>query len=302
MAPKSALSGINTDRSVNSLFEFLAYGFMQRAYLAGLVVAVICPTIGIYLVLRRLSMIGEMFAHVSLAGVALGMFTRTYPLGTALALSLLAAAALETLRRSYRVFTDLAIAIIISAGVSLAVILISLSRAFNADLFSYLFGSVIAISRQDLVLITAVGAAVVLLVALFQKELFYIAFDEEAARASGVRADLVNFLFVASTAVTIAVSMRVVGMLLVSSLITVPVAAALQLGRSFRATALFSYAFALASVILGLFFSYHANLAPGGSIVMTSVLLFLLAAVFRKLAGTGVKRFAGIRVSGDFKE
>jgi zinc transport system permease protein len=287
---------------VKNLFEFLTYAFMQRAYLSGLVVAVICPTIGIYLVLRRLSMIGEMFAHVSLAGVALGMLARIYPLGIALSISLLAAAALETLRRSYRVFTDLAIAIIISAGVSLAVILISLSRAFNADLFSYLFGSVIAISRQDLTLITAVGCAVVLLVSLFQKELFYIAFDEEAARASGVRVDLVNFLFMAATALTIAVSMRVVGMLLVSSLITVPVAAALQVGRSFRATVLFSYAFALLSVVFGLFFSYHANLAPGGSIVMTSVFLFLLAAVSRKLAGAGVKRIAGIKLSGYFKD
>ncbi|MBT9172306.1 MAG: High-affinity zinc uptake system membrane protein ZnuB [Syntrophomonadaceae bacterium] len=270
---------------------------MQRAYLAGLVVAVLCPTIGIYLVLRRLSMIGEMFAHVSLAGVALGIFTGVYPLATALGVSIGAAAALEILRRTYRIFTELAIAIIISAGLSLAVVLIGLSRAFNVDLYSYLFGSVIAIGTQDLWLVAAVGLLVVSFALLFQKELFYIAFDEEAARTSGVAVDLVNTLFVAATALTISVSMRVVGILLVSSLITVPVAAALQVGRSFRATAFLAYVFAVFSVLCGLFVSYHANLAPGGSIVLTAVVLFVLAAACRKIFAGGGRLLAKNQLS-----
>jgi zinc transport system permease protein len=277
---------------VTGLFDFWEYAFMQRAYLAGLVVAVLCPTIGIYLVLRRLSMIGEMFAHVSLAGVALGIFTGVYPLATAMLVSVGAAAALEILRRTYRIFTELAIAIIISAGLSLAVVLIGLSRAFNVDLYSYLFGSVIAIGAQDLWLVAAVGFMVVTFALLFQKELFYIAFDEEAARSAGVAVDLVNMLFVAATALTISVSMRVVGILLVSSLITVPVAAALQLGRSFRATAVLAYVFAVSSVLCGLFVSYHANLAPGGSIVLTAVVLFVLAAAYRKIFAGGGRLLA----------
>lgn len=275
------------------MFEFWSYAFMQRAYFAGLITAVLCPTIGIYLVLRRLSMIGEMFAHVSLAGVALGIFTGTYPLAAALGLSLMAAILLEALRRTYRVFTDLAIAIMISTGISLAVVLIGLSRAFNADLFSYLFGSVIAIGTPDLRLIAVVGAVVVILVALLQKELFFIAFDEEAARAAGIPVDHVNMVFVGATALTIAVAMRVVGILLVSSLITVPVAAALQVGRSFRSTVFFSYVFSLASVAAGLFIAYHANLAPGGSIVLTAVLFFMLAIAWRKTVGKGWLRRAG---------
>jgi len=272
---------------MTGLFDFWEFAFMQRAFLAGLVVAVLCPTIGIYLVLRRLSMIGEMFAHVSLAGVALGIFTGIYPLATALGVSLGAAAALETLRRTYRVFTDLAIAIIISAGLSLAVVLIGLSRAFNVDLHAYLFGSVIAISAQDLWLVAAVGLLVVSFALLFQKELFIIAFDEDAARSSGVAVDLINMLFVAATALTISVSMRVVGILLVSSLITLPVAAALQVGRSFRTTALFAYVFAVFAVLCGLFVSYHANLAPGGSIVLAAVLLFVLTTAYRKIFTRG---------------
>jgi len=277
---------------VTGLFDFWQYAFMQRAYLAGLVVAVLCPTIGIYLVLRRLSLIGEMFAHVSLAGVALGIFAGVYPLATALGISLGAAAALESLRRTYRVFTDLAIAIIISAGLSLAVVLIGLSRAFNIDLHAYLFGSVIAISARDLWLVAAVGLLVLGFALLFRKELFFIAFDEEAARSSGVAVDLVNLLFMAATALTISVSMRVVGILLVSSLITVPVAAALQVGRSFRSTALLAYVFAVLSVLCGLFVSYHANLAPGGSIVLTAVALFVLAAGYRKIFSRGGRLFA----------
>lgn len=269
------------------MFDFWAYDFMQRAFLAGLIVALLCPTIGIYLVLRRLSMIGEMFAHVSLAGVALGLFTGIYPLASALGLSLVAAAALEVLRKTYRILGDLAIAIMISAGIGLAVVLISLSRAFNADLFSFLFGSLIAITANDLRLIAFIGVLVLALVTFLQKELFFIAFDEEAARAAGVRVDLVNMVFVAATALTIAAAMRVVGILLVSSMITVPVAAALQLGRSFRTTVIYSYLFALTSVILGLFVAYHANLATGGSIVLISVGLFIISALVTKLAGIG---------------
>lgn len=263
--------------------DFLRFAFMQRAFLAGIIVALLCPTIGIYLVLRRLSMMGNMFSHLSLAGVALGIFTGIYPLATALALSLAAAASVEVLRRTYRIFSDLAIAILISAGTSLAVILISLSRAFNADLFSYLFGSVIAISPQDLYLIAAVGIVVLSIVFLLQKELFYIAFDEAGARASGIRVDLVNLLFVAATSLTIAMAMRVVGILLVSSLITVPVAAALQLGQSFRATVCWSYAIALIAVCSGLTIAYYGDLAPGGTIVMCALGLFILAVFFGKL-------------------
>ncbi len=269
------------------MFDFMAYAFMQRAFMAGVIAAILCPTIGIYLVLRRLSMIGEMFAHVSLAGVALGIFSGIYPLVSALGLSLIAAALLEVLRRTSRIFADLAIAIMISAGISLAVILISLSRAFNADLFSYLFGSVIAVTVSDLKLVAMVGVVVLGLVVLFRKELFYIAFDEEGARAAGIPVDLVNFFLVIATSLTIAVSMRVVGILLVSSLITVPVAAALQLGRSFRQTVFLSYVYALAAVLLGLLFAYHADLAPGGSIVMVCILLFALSIGIKKVSVIG---------------
>lgn len=272
------------------IFELLEFAFMQRAFAAGLMVAVLCPTIGIFLVLRRLSMIGEMFCHVSLAGVALGIFTGVYPLATAVGLSLVAAAVLEVLRRTYRMFGDLAIALMISFGVSLAVILISLAQAFNAALFSYLFGSVIAITRQDLRLILILGVVVLVLVYALHKELFIIAFDEEGARAAGVRVDLVNALFVVATALTITLSMRVVGILLVSSLITVPVAAALQLSRSYRATVLYSYIFAILAVLLGLIIAFHADLAPGGSIVFTSLGIFVVAALSRKLFGLGGER------------
>jgi len=283
---------------VLEIFDLLEYGFMQRAFAAGLMVAVLCPTIGIFIVLRRLSMIGEMFSHVSLAGVALGVLSGVYPLATAVGLSLFAAAGLEVLRRTYRMFGDLAIACMVSFGISLAVVLISLAQAFNLAIFSYLFGSVIAITGQDLQLILILGILVLALVYALQKELFIIAFDEEGARAAGVRVDLVNALFVVATALTITLSMRVVGILLVSSLITVPVAAALQLSRSFRATACYAYLFAMISVLLGLFIAFHADLAPGGSIVLTSLGIFAIAALSRKFLGIGGERDEGTRIIG----
>ena len=270
--------------------EILRLAFMQRAFLAGIIVAILCPTIGIFLVLRRQSMMGDMFSHLSLAGVALGFITGIYPLAAALTLSLAAAAAVEVLRRNYRIFSDLAIAIHISAGTSLAVILISLSRAYNADLFSYLFGSVIAISRRDLYLISAVGLLIIVIISLLRKELFYIAFDEDGARAAGIRVDVVNTIFVAATSLTITMAMRVVGILLVSSMITVPVAAALQLGRSFRATVYWSYFIAVSAVCAGLTLVYAGDLASGGTNVMCVLSLLCLTVFYNKVRRSGGKQ------------
>ncbi|HYE81522.1 MAG TPA: metal ABC transporter permease [Clostridia bacterium] len=265
------------------MFELLNFEFMQRAFTAGLLVAVICPLIGTFVVMRRLSMIGDTLSHASLAGIAAGMLGGFYPLWGALIFALAAAIGIEKLRKRFSQYAELSISIVLSASIGLAVVLISLSDSFNADLMSYLFGSIIAVNNIDIYIILGLSVVIILSVCLLYKEFFYMAFDEEGAELAGIPVAALNMYFTALTAMTIVVSMRVVGMLLVSSLMVVPVACSLLMSRSFNNTIFLSVVFALISVIVGLFTSYYFDLAPGGSIVLTSVFILLAVLTVKKL-------------------
>jgi zinc transport system permease protein len=262
--------------------EMLTYTFMQRAFLAGMVVAVICPAIGIFLTLRRLSLIGDTLSHVALAGVALGLISGFYPIFSALLITVLASFAIEALRKTYSQYAELSLAVMMAFGVGLATVLISLGGT-SAQVFGYLFGSVTLVTRQDVMSILLLGGTILSLVLFFYRSLFYISFDETAALLAGVPVKSVNLLFTIMVAVTISLSMRIVGILLVSSLMVVPVAAALQLQGSFKRTFLFSILFGLLSVIIGLTISFYASLAPGGTIVLTSLGLLLIVLFYQKL-------------------
>ena len=259
------------------MFELFNYEFMQRALAAGLLVAVICPLIGTFVVMRRLSMIGDTLSHASLAGIAAGMLGGLYPLWSALIFSLAAAIGIEKLRKHFPQYAELSISIVLSASIGLAVVLISLANSFNADLMSYLFGSIIAVNALDIYIILGLSIIILVSVGLFYKEFFYMAFDEEGAELAGMPVSSLNMYFTVLTAMTIVVSMRVVGMMMVSSLMVVPVACSLLISKSFKNTIFLSVFFALISVVIGLFSSYWFDLAPGGSIVLTSV--FILIAV-----------------------
>ncbi|TCS83103.1 metal ABC transporter permease [Tepidibacillus fermentans] len=265
------------------MFDMLQYDFMQRALLAGIMIAVISPTIGVFIVLRRLSLIGDTLSHVTLAGVAAGILAGIYPVLSGMIFAVLAALGIEKLRKLYRSYEELAIPIMLSAGIGIAVVLISLANGFNVDLFSYLFGSVMAVSKQDLWTILIVGIVIILLVYLFFKELFYLSFDEEAARLSGIPHRFINTLFIVLVALTISLSMRIVGILLVSSLMTIPVAASLQIANSFRKAYFYSILFSLLSVILGIVFSYLFDLATGGTIVLTSIAILLVVIIGKRI-------------------
>ncbi|GAW94385.1 metal ABC transporter permease [Calderihabitans maritimus] len=267
--------------------EILQYGFMQRALLTGIIIAVVCPTIGLFLVLRRLSMIGDTLAHVSLAGVALGLVTGLNVLLSSLIFTGLAALGLEKLRRAYHQYAEIAAAIMLSFGVSLAIILVGLGRGDTSGLFAYLFGSLVAISPTDLVLIAAIGLVVMLVVVWLYRELFYISFDEEGARLAGVPVGAVNLVFMFLAALTVTVSMRMVGVLLISSLMVLPVATSLQLAGSFRQAHLGAVAVALFSVIAGLFLAYYLDTPPGGTIIMVSVFLLVLALAGKNVLSSG---------------
>lgn len=265
------------------MLELFSFEFMQRAFAAGLLVAVICPLIGTFVVMRRLSMIGDTLSHASLAGIAAGMLGGFYPLAGALVFSIFAAIGIEKLRKRFSQYAELSISIVLSASIGLAVVLISLAKSFNADLMSYLFGSIIAVNMTDIYIILALSIIILVSVWLLYKEFFYMSFDEEGAELAGIPVNALNMYFTVLTAMTIVVSMRVVGMLLVSSLMVVPVACSLLISKSFKNTIFLSVVYAVISVVVGLFTSYYFDLAPGGSIVLTSVLLLLVNLAVRKL-------------------
>lgn len=213
---------------IDSIFH---YEFLQNAFASGLIIGFIAPLLGVFIVVRRLSLIADALSHVTLAGIAgslylsqsVGALALLNPLYLGIVASVTGSLFIERLRRLYKHYEELAIPIIMSAGLGFGAIFISLAEGFSSDLFSYLFGSVSAVSRQDLWIIIGIALIVIVFLSLFFKELFVLSFDEEYAKASGLPAKWIHVLFMIVTALVIAGSMRIVGILLVSSLMTLPV-------------------------------------------------------------------------------
>ncbi|MDI3481666.1 MAG: zinc transport system permease protein [Tepidanaerobacteraceae bacterium] len=261
----------------------LTFDFMQRALVAGVITAVLASSIGVFVVLRRMSLVGDSLSHAALSGVAAGMLFGFYPFYGALAFSALAALFIEYIRKAFERYAEVALAVVMSGGMGLAVVLISLGKSFNADLFSYLFGSLVAVSPSDAWIICGVGLFILLSLVILFRELFAIAFDEESARLSGIPVDAVNTYFTLLTALAVALSVRVVGTLLVSALMVIPAAVSLQTAKSFRATFGIAVGVAVFSVISGLYISFILNLAPGGTIVLIATAILMTVISTKKL-------------------
>ncbi len=255
---------------------------MVRALEAGIIVGLICPLIGIFLVLRRYSLMADTLAHVSLAGVAIGLITNINPIITALITSIISSIAIERLRETKKVYGESALALFLSGSLALAIVLISLARGFNVNLFSYLFGSITTVREGDIGIIFILGVIVIGLIIAFYKELVYISFDEETARVSGINTRLINTLLIILTATTIAISMRIVGILLISALIVIPVVTALQFKKGFKQTIIIAELVSLVSVVTGIFASYYLDLAAGGSIVLIALAIFIAVLAIKK--------------------
>ncbi|MEK4521709.1 metal ABC transporter permease [Psychrobacillus sp. FSL W7-1457] len=274
---------------IESIFQ---YEFLQNAFASGLIIGIIAPLLGVFIVVRRLSLIADALSHVTLAGIAgslylsqsVGALALLNPLYLGIVASVTGSLFIERLRRLYKHYEELAIPIIMSAGLGFGAIFISLAEGFSSDLFSYLFGSVSAVSRQDLWIVICIAAVVFLFLGLLFKELFVLSFDEEYAKASGLPAKWIHMLFMIVTALVIAASMRIVGILLVSSLMTLPVAAAMRLSKSFKQALILSVVFGELAVLIGLVSAFYLDLAPGGTIVVTSIVI-LLGAIFVKKKG-----------------
>jgi zinc transport system permease protein len=257
------------------VFEVLEFSFMQRALIAGAAVAITSSVIGLFLVLRRNSLFGDALSHVAFGGIAVGLVANIYPLWTGLVLSVLGALGITKLRQSTKIPADAAVAILLSAGLAVGITLVTLSGGFTVDLFSFLFGSILLISIDDTLAILAMTGTVLSIIILLYRKLMYITFDEEQAKVSGLQISRMNYLFVVLASAAVIVSMRLVGILLVSSLIVIPNVTALMFGRGFKKTALISVGISIFSVMTGISVSYAANLAPAGAIVLVSIAVFL---------------------------
>lgn len=272
---------------IEALFQF---EFMRNALISAIIIGFLAPLLGVFLVVRRLSMIADALSHITLSGIAFSLLLGKYvvvfaslnPIYMGMTFSVIGALSIEKLRRTYKGFQELAIPIILSAGIGFGVVFISMADGFNVDLFNYLFGSIIAIRKSDMLTIVAIGIFVLVLILLLYKELFSLSFDEENARTSGIPRKAINLLFIVMVALVIASAMRIVGILLVSSLMVLPVAASIKIANSFKQTFFYAILFGQISVLLGLYLSFELDWAPGGTIVIISFIILCIVISFKR--------------------
>ncbi|ACV64850.1 ABC-3 protein [Desulfofarcimen acetoxidans DSM 771] len=272
------------------MLEMLQYDFMVRALAAGAIVGIICPAIGVFLVLRRYSFMADTLAHVSLAGVALGLYLGVNPFAVTVGTALTAALSIERMRENQKLPGEAILALVMSAGLALAVVLISLSQGFGVDLMGYLFGSILTVGPRDVWGILLLGLLVLLVLFFLFKEFFLMAFDEDYARVSGLPYDKLNLVFIILTALTVAISLRIVGGLLVGALMVIPVLTSLLVSRSFKQVFFLSMFLGISEILTGLVVSYYWNLPSGGAVVLTALAVFFAAYSSGKLRSIFLKK------------
>jgi zinc transport system permease protein len=258
----------------------LTYTFFQNALIVSILIGILSPLIGVFLVLRRYSMIGDTLAHASLAGVAGGLLCNINPIIGSFVATAFAGALIEFLRGYFKKYAELILSITLAIGVGVAITIIS-SGKLHANANSFLFGSILTVTREDVYIVLGLSIAAAAVLILLYDQLIYIVFDEDAARLAHVRVTLINYAFSILVAAAISVSIRVVGMMVIGSLIALPVATALQVARSFKGTVFWSVIFSLADIVSGLFLSYVFNVAPGGFTALLSALILLLIIVVK---------------------
>lgn len=258
------------------------YQFMRTAFLIGGLLAIIIPLIGNLVVYKRMSMVGDALSHISLSGIALGIILNINPILGALMMAIVAGLSIQTIQRKLGQYTELAIAIIMSLGIGLSAILMSFVGQPN--LFNtFLFGSIIAIAGSDALLAGGLALLVVIVTLLYYRDFFFVAFDETSAHLAGINVNYINTVFMILTAITVSIASRIVGSLIVSSLLILPSASAMQVAKSYRQTMSYGVLFSVLSVWVGLTLSYYLNLAPGGTIVLTSVAILVVAMMVGKI-------------------
>ncbi|WP_052144505.1 metal ABC transporter permease [Halalkalibacter okhensis] len=265
--------------------------FIERGILAGVIIGIIAPLVGSFLLVRRISVVTESISHITLTGISAGVFLGTLgplfqnmnPMYLGVVFALIGALITERLREMYRHFQELAVPIILSTGIGMSAIFISLARTGYNEWYSYLFGSIVSVTVSDVQFIMITAIFVLFIIVLFYKEFVLTSFDQEFAQVSGISMKFVNFIFALLIAMVISMSMKVVGILLVGALVVIPVAASIQVSKSFKQLIFFSIIFAQISILFGLYFSYQFNIATGGMIVLISILVLLLVLLLKRL-------------------
>ncbi|WP_288868685.1 metal ABC transporter permease [uncultured Parvimonas sp.] len=256
--------------------------FMRRAFLVGIMLSIVIPCIGVVMVNKRNSMIGDALSHVSLAGVTIGLIFRVNPIITAIISCAVASFSIEIMRRYFPKNSDISTAIIMSLGIGLAAVLSDFVKG-AANFNSFLFGSIVAISDFEVMLVTLVFIVVMVAFVVLYKALLYVSFDEVGARLAGIKVQAVNIVFTFLISLTISIASRTVGVLMVSSLMVVPVACALRLSKSYLQTVIYSVLFGTIFTISGITISFYRGLKPGGTMVLTGIVVLVAIVILQNL-------------------
>ena len=273
------------------VFEILSFGFMQNAIISGIAISLICSTVGLFLVLRKYSLFGDALAHSAFGGVALGLFLGVYPLWAAYVVSILSALGLTKIRQKFDISGDAIIAILLSSGIAIGIVLISLSGGFSIDIFSFLFGSILLVSTENVIMVLGLCAAIFIILITGYRKFMYITFSEEQAQVSGIPVQKLNYLLIAIAGVTVVTSMQLVGVLLVSALFVIPNVTAMMFKRSFKQTIILSMSFSVFSTVAGIMISYPLDIAPSGMVVLLAIMLFIGSLIIKS---AGMIKTAGI--------
>jgi zinc transport system permease protein len=266
------------------IIQFLQYSFIQKAFIAGSFVAITCSCLGLFLVLRKMSLIGDGLSHVSFGAIAVGLFFGVYPFYVAVPLVILASLLILKISERARIYGDAAIGIVSAVGIAGGVILASLSKGFNVDLFSYLFGNILAISTTEAILSIILSVIVLLAIYFFYWDLFSATFDEEYAKTTGIKTNFINSFLTVLTAIVVVLSVKVAGIMLVSALLILPAVTALQVSHKFKTALFLGALFSFISVVAGIISSFIFDLPTGATIVMLNALFFALAYVWKKIS------------------
>lgn len=259
------------------IIHALHYSFIQRALIGGVFIALLCSILGLFLVLRRFSLIGDGLAHVTFGSVAVSLFFGIYPVYLSIPLVCLSSLGILKITEKTKGYSDAAIGIVSSVGIAGGIIVASMAGGFNVDLFSYLFGNILSISKSEVVISIVLSLVVILIVCMLYHELFSTTFDEEYARVCGIRARRINQALILLTSLTVVLAMKVVGIMLISSLLILPAVAALQIARGFKCAIMLSALAAVTSLIMGVFISFFLDLPTGATIVLFNFLFFIAA-------------------------
>ena len=259
----------------------LQYTFIQNAIIATLLISVICPSVGTFLVLKRYSTMGDALSHASFAGVALGLILNFNPILSAFIFTSIAALLIELLRNYYKKYEEIILVIIMTLSIGIAITLISSGKT-KGNVNSFLFGSILTVSKLDLFTMFILSLISLFLLYFLYNKLLYITFDEEGAKVIGINVKLINYIFSLLVGATISLSIRIMGILVISSIIAIPVATALQLKRGFKETFFISIIFGFIDILLGLIASFYIDCAPGGTIAITSVIILLITIVIKR--------------------